>query len=292
MFEPFQYEFFVNGIVAAGLAGSLTGLVGVYIVLRKMAYIGHGLSHAIFGGAVVSFVMSINFFLGASVWGVFSALLITITARKRTIGADAAIGIVTTASFALGIAIISKYKTFTRSFDAALFGNVLGVSDGDLLALALVLSATICTVFVGYKLFLFTAFDSEVGRLYGVPTAWVDIMFSLILAATIVVSMQILGVTLIAANVVIPPIIARMITNSFRRMIVLSTVVGSLCGIVGIYLSYYIDVSSGATIVLVGSTLFVLALLYNTIRARRYDIGSLFKKKPAITKMPFSSDKL
>lgn len=292
MFEPFQYEFFVNGIVAAGLAGSLTGLVGVYIVLRKMAYIGHGLSHAIFGGAVVSFVMSINFFLGASVWGVFSALLITITARKRTIGADAAIGIVTTASFALGIAIISKYKTFTRSFDAALFGNVLGVSDGDLLALVLVLSATICTVFVGYKLFLFTAFDSEVGRLYGVPTGWVDIMFSLILAATIVVSMQILGVTLIAANVVIPPIIARMITNSFRRMIVLSTVVGSLCGIVGIYLSYYIDVSSGATIVLVGSTLFVLALLYNTIRARRYDIGSLFKKKPAITKMPFSSDKL
>ena len=292
MFEPFQYEFFVNGIVAAGLAGALTGLVGVYIVLRKMAYIGHGLSHAIFGGAVVSFVMSINFFLGASAWGVFSALLITITARKRTIGADAAIGIITTASFALGIAIISKYKTFTRSFDAALFGNVLGVSDGDLLALAIVLSATICTVFVGYKLLLFTAFDSEVGRLYGVPTGWVDIMFSLILAATIVVSMQVLGVTLIAANVVIPPIIARMITNSFRRMIVLSTVVGSLCGIVGIYLSYYIDVSSGATIVLVGSTLFVLALLYNTIRARRYDIWTLFKKKPAIPKMPFSSDKL
>ena len=292
MFEPFQYEFFVNGIVAAGLAGALTGLVGVYIVLRKMAYIGHGLSHAIFGGAVVSFVMSINFFLGASVWGVFSALLITITARKRTIGADAAIGIITTASFALGIAIISKYKTFTRSFDAALFGNVLGVSDGDLLALAIVLSATICTVFVGYKLLLFTAFDSEVGRLYGVPTGWVDIMFSLILAATIVVSMQVLGVTLIAANVVIPPIIARMMTNSFRRMIVLSTVVGSLCGIVGIYLSYYIDVSSGATIVLVGSTLFVLALLYNTIRAHRYDIWTLFKKKPATPKMPFSSDKL
>lgn len=292
MFEPFHYEFFVNGIVAAGLAGALTGLVGVYIVLRKMAYIGHGLSHAIFGGAVVSFVMSINFFVGASVWGVFSALLITVTARKRTIGADAAIGIVTTASFALGIAIISKYKTFTRSFDAALFGNVLGVSDGDVLALALVLSVTVCIIFVGYKLFLFTAFDSEVGRLYGVPTGWVDIMFSLILAATIVVSMQVLGVTLIAANVVIPPIIARMITNSFKRMLLLSTIVGSSCGIVGIYLSYYIDVSSGATIVLVGSTLFVLALMYNIIQARRHRIWSHFKKKPAITRIPFSSGKL
>ena len=292
MFEPFHYEFFVNGIVAAGLAGALTGLVGVYIVLRKMAYIGHGLSHAIFGGAVVSFVMSINFFLGASVWGFFSALLITLTARKRTIGADAAIGIVTTASFALGIAIISKYKTFTRSFDAALFGNVLGVSDGDLLALALVLSITVFTVFVGYKLFLFTAFDSEVGRLYGVPTGWVDIMFSLILAATIVVSMQVLGVTLIAANVVIPPIIARMITNSFKRMILLSTIVGSINGIVGIYVSYYIDVASGATIVLVGSTLFVLALMYNTIRARHHGIWSHFRKKPAITRIPFSSGRL
>lgn len=292
MFEPFRYDFFVNGIIAAGLAGALTGLVGVYIVLRKMSYIGHGLSHAIFGGAVVSFVMSINFFLGASVWGVFSALLITVTARKRTIGADAAIGIVTTASFALGIAIISKFKTFTRSFDAALFGNILGVSDGDLLALALVLSVTVCTVFVGYKLFLFTAFDPEMGRLYGVPTGWVDIMFSLILAATIVVSMQVLGVTLIAANVVIPPIIARMITNSFKRMILLSTVVGSISGIVGIYISYYIDVSSGATIVLVGSAFFVLALIYNTIQARRHRIRSYFKKKSAISRIPFSAGKV
>jgi ABC-type Mn2+/Zn2+ transport system permease subunit len=292
LFEPFRYDFFVNGIIAAGLAGALTGLVGVYIVLRKMSYIGHGLSHAIFGGAVVSFVMSINFFLGASVWGVFSALLITVTARKRTIGADAAIGIVTTASFALGIAIISKFKTFTRSFDAALFGNILGVSDGDLLALALVLSVTVCTVFVGYKLFLFTAFDPEMGRLYGVPTGWVDIMFSLILAATIVVSMQVLGVTLIAANVVIPPIIARMITNSFKRMILLSTVVGSISGIVGIYISYYIDVSSGATIVLVGSAFFVLALIYNTIQARRHRIRSYFKKKSAISRIPFSAGKV
>ena len=128
MFEPFQFEFFRNGLIAATLVGGLCGVVGVYIVLRRMAYIGHGLSHAVFGGAVVSYVMSVNFYVGAGLWGFLSAALIQLTARRRTIGADAAIGIVTTASFALGIAIISRYKTFTRSFDAALFGSVLGVS--------------------------------------------------------------------------------------------------------------------------------------------------------------------
>lgn len=207
MFEPFQYQFFVRGLIAATLVGGLCGLIGVYIVRRRMAYIGHGLSHAVFGGAVVSYVMSFNFFIGASVWGFLSALLITPTTRQRKIGADAAIGIITTASFALGIALISryKYKTFTRSFDAALFGNILGVSEGDLLAIIVVVVATVIILFLGYKLFLFATFDQEVARFYSVPTGWIDTLFSLVLAATIVVSMQVLGVTMIAAAIVIPP---------------------------------------------------------------------------------------
>ena len=124
----------------ATLVGGLCGLIGVYIVLRRMAYIGHGLSHAIFGGAVVSYMMSVNFFLGASVWGFVSAMLINLMTRRRTIGADAAIGIVTTSSFALGVALISRSGSFTRSFDAALFGNILGVSNTDLIAVVAVFS--------------------------------------------------------------------------------------------------------------------------------------------------------
>ena len=104
MFAPLQYEFFVRGLIVATLVGGLCGLIGVYIVLRRMSYIGHGLSHAIFGGAVTSYVLSINFFVGASMWGFISALLINLTTKKRGINADAAIGIVTTASFALGVA--------------------------------------------------------------------------------------------------------------------------------------------------------------------------------------------
>ena len=267
MFEPFEYEFFVRGIIATTLVGGLCGLIGVYIVLRRMAYVGHGLSHAIFGGAVVSYVISINFYIGATIWGFVSAMLIILTTRKRQIGADAAIGIITTASFALGVAIISRYKTFTRDFEAALFGNMLGVSQGDLLAIAVVAVATGVILFVGYKLFLFATFDQEVARFYGVPTGWVDAVFSLVLAATIVVSMQVVGVTLIAAAIVIPPIVARLLTDSFKTMIPLSTGLGAFCGFAGIYVSWYADVSSGASVVLFAAALFVVAMAYTSIKS-------------------------
>jgi ABC-type Mn2+/Zn2+ transport system permease subunit len=255
-------------MMAATLVGNLCGLIGVYIVLRRMAYIGHGLSHAVFGGAVVSYVMSLNFFVGASIWGFLSALLITLTTRKRKIGTDAAIGIITTASFALGVALISRFKTFTRDFEAALFGNILAVSQGDLLAIIAVAAFTAVVLFLGYKLFLFATFDPDVAKFYGVPTGWVDAMFSLVLAATIVVSMQVLGVTLIAAAIVIPPIVARLLTDSFKNMILLSTGIGAFCGLGGIYLSFYVDVSSGASVVLFSALLFVLALVYNNFKTR------------------------
>src|SRR5918992_2845553 len=118
LLQPLNYEFFRHGLIAATLTGALCGLMGVPIVLRRMSYIGHGLSHAVFGGAVVSSVIGWNFYLGAGLWGFLSALLINATARRRNLGADAAIGIVTTASFALGVAIISKGNRFTRNFEA------------------------------------------------------------------------------------------------------------------------------------------------------------------------------
>jgi manganese/iron transport system permease protein/iron/zinc/copper transport system permease protein len=267
--EPLQYEFFVRALIAATLVGALCGLIGVYVVLRRMSYIGHGLSHAIFGGAVVAYVMEFNFYLGASLWGFMSALLINATTRRRpTIGADAAIGIITTASFALGVALISRYKTFTRSFDAALFGNILGVDERDVIAIAVVTFVSFAVILLIYKQLLFTTFDPDVARFYGVPSQWIDTIFSLILAATIVVSMQVLGVTLIAASIIIPPIVARLLTDSFHRMVAMSVVIGAICALAGLYLSYYIDVSSGATIVLFSATLFVLALAYTAIRER------------------------
>jgi len=269
MLEPFEYQFFVRGLIAATLVGGLCGLLGVYIVLRQMSYIGHGLSHAVFGGAVVSYVMSLNFYVGASLWGFLSALLINLTTRRRpTIGADAAIGIITTASFALGIALISRYRTFTRSFDAALFGDILGVSDADLVAIAAVTLLVVLAVLASYRQLLFTTFDPDVARFFGVPTGWMDAVFSLALAGTVVVSMQVLGVTMIAAAIVIPPIVGRLLTDSFHRMVLISVAVGAASGLIGIYASWYADVSSGATVVLVGVAFFVAALAYSSWRGR------------------------
>jgi manganese/iron transport system permease protein/iron/zinc/copper transport system permease protein len=264
--EPFQFEFFRNGLLVATMAGGLLGLVGVFVVLRGMSYIGHGLSHAIFGGAVASYVLSINFFLGAGLWGVASALLIGGVSRRRSIGADAAIGVITTASFAIGLALISRYHSFTRNFEAALFGNVLGVTAQDIYVLAGVIAFVVLIIFVRYRALLFTTFDRDVADVFGVRSARADALLALILAASIIATMQVLGVTLVAAALVIPPVIARMLTSSFSRMLFFSTGIGAAGGFLGMNLSYHLNVSSGATIVLVSAIVFALVF---TITGRR-----------------------
>jgi ABC-type Mn2+/Zn2+ transport system permease subunit len=269
LLEPFQYAFFRHGLAVATLAGALCGLIGVYVVLRGMSYIGHGLSHAIFGGAVASYVTSINFYLGAGVWGLVSALLINKVARRRTIGADAAIGVVTTASFAVGLALISRYGGFTRNFEAALFGNVLGVTLTDVWVVAGVTVFAAAVVFFRYRQLLFATFDPEVAEVSGVRTAHTDTLLAVTLAATITATMNVLGVTLIAAVLVIPAVIARLLTDSFPRMLWISVVVGTLCGFFGVYVSYYLNISSGASVVLVGAAVFLVAFVTSGIRHRQ-----------------------
>jgi manganese/iron transport system permease protein/iron/zinc/copper transport system permease protein len=268
LLEPFGYAFFRNGIAVATLAGALCGLVGVYVVLRGMSYIGHGLSHAIFGGAVASYALGVSFYLGAGVWGLVSAVLILLVARRRSIGADAAIGVITSASFAVGAVIISVIGSFTRNFEAALFGNVLGVSTGDVMVVAAVTAAAGATVFLRYRQLLFTTFDPEVADVSGVSTARMDVTLALLLTALITVCMSVLGVTLIAAMLVIPPVIGRLLTDSFHKMLWISVGVGTLCGFVGVYVSYYLNWASGPAVVLTASALFVLAYAVSAVRRR------------------------
>ena len=260
LLEPFQFEFFRHGLIVATLAGALCGLVGVYVTLRGMSYIGHGLSHAIFGGAAASAVISFNFYVGAGLWGMASALLIGRITRRRVIGADAAIGVVTTASFALGLALVNRFGQAEKSIDAALFGSILGVSATDVWVVAGVSLLAGAVVFFGYRSLLFTTFDPEVAEVSGVRTARVDALLMGVLAVSILATMKVLGVVLIAASLVIPAVVARMLTNSFARMLGLSVVIGALCGFAGMLASYHLDVSSGATIVLVGALVFAVVI--------------------------------
>lgn len=266
--EPLSYGFFRYGLVAAALSGGLCGIVGVYVVLRRMSYIGHGLSHAIFGGAVAGYLLGPGIYAGAAVFGVGCALAIAWISRRRIVSSDAAIGIVSTASFAVGVALISAQRGFTRSFDATLFGNVLAVGKSDLAILAGAALLTAASILAFYRPLLFTVFDEEVARASGIRTGVVEAIFAVMLSSVLIASMQILGVTLVAAAVVIPPATARMLTSSFGKLLVVSAMLGTLCGLVGMYTSYHLDVSSGSTIVLASASVFAVIAAGKAVLAR------------------------
>jgi ABC-type Mn2+/Zn2+ transport system permease subunit len=254
--EPFHYGFLRHAIVVCTIAGGLCGLLGVFVTLRGMSYIGHGLSHAIFGGAAICAAIGVNFFVGAGVWGLASGLAVGRVSRRRIIAADAAIGVITTASFAFGIALLGLYTRVRQSIEATVFGSVLGVSTADMWIITAVAIATAVLIVGFYRPLLFTTFDPEVANVSGVNVARIDALLMLLLTFAILTSMKVLGVTLIAAALVIPPVIARLLTNSFARMLALSTSIGAFSGLVGMYLSYHLDISSGAAIVLVNFALF------------------------------------
>lgn len=267
LLAPFEYEFFRNGFIAAVLVGALCGFIGVYVVLRRMSYIGHGLSHAIFGGAVLSYVVNINFFFGAGLWSLLAAFLIHRISHRRWVGADAAIGVVTTSSFALGVAIVSTYRSFTRNIEAALFGNILGITPRDLWIVASISIVVFVALIVMRRQLLFLTFDPEVASAYGIATGRTDLFFVILLAITVLASTQILGVTLVAAAMVIPPVIGRYLTKRFETLLFVSPLIGIFCSAVGMYLSFYLDISSAATIVLTAATLFII--LESTMLLRR-----------------------
>ncbi len=264
LLEPLEYEFFRRALLAALLVGACGGMIGVYVVLRGMSYVGHGLSHAAIGGAIVGFTLNLNFYAGAFAMGLLAVLVINKITQNNKIKLDAAIGIVTTAMFALGVAIVSKLRNFKQNFEAALFGNILGITDDDLVVIGLVTATTLITLFFTYRALLFSTFDPEAARVLGIKTESVQFLFSLLLTFSVIASLNVIGVTLVAATLIAPAMTARMLTESFSKMLIYSTLIGSVTGIIGMYLSYIFNVASGTTIVLFSALLFSLSLLKKT----------------------------
>ncbi len=271
---PLSFTFFQKGLLVATLSGALLGFIGVYIVLRGMSYIGHGLSHAIFGGFAAMQLFAAQFYiLGAGLWGIASAIAITNVARRSKLGADAAIGVITTASFALGVALFAKFGSSGPAFDNALFGSILGITNSQIWWLLIVTGFTAIMVFTNYRSLLFTTFDPEVADVSGVRVGRTEALLMVILSLAILVTLTVIGVTLVAAMLVIPAVIGRMLTDSFARMLVISTVVGAISGLVGMYLSYYAGVPSGTMIVLVGTAVFLVVFAVSGVRGRMRTIG-------------------
>lgn len=267
--EPFRYEFLRDALVVCTVGGALCGLIGVFVTLRGLSYLGHGLSHAIFGGAAVSAAIGLNVFLGSWLWGLGSGVAISRLARSRagrSVRADAAVGVVTTSGFALGIVLLGRSPSVGRSLEALVFGSVLGVTATDRWLVIGVAALAAGAVLTWYRPLLFTTFDPEVADASGVRTGLTDALLMVLLCGAILTSMRVMGVTLIAATIVIPSAAARYLTDSFARMLWLSTAIGAATGLAGMYLSYHLDVSSGATIVLVQFAVFIGALGTHRLR--------------------------
>ncbi len=274
MLEPLGYTFFVKGLFVAGLSGALLGFIGVYIVLRGMSYIGHGLSHSIFGGfAAVQLFATQFYILGAGLWGIASALAINAVSKRSRLGADAAIGVITTASFALGVALFARFGSSGPSFENALFGSILGISVEQIVGLVAVSLLAVIFVFLRYRALLFTTFDPDVANVSGVRVGRVEAQLMIILSLSILATLTVIGVTLVAAMLVIPAVVARMLTDSFSRMLAWSTAVGTVSGLVGMYVSYYAEVPSGTMIVLVGTAIFLVVFAFAGSARRRKSAG-------------------
>ena len=264
----------MKGLFVAGLSGALLGFIGVYIVLRGMSYIGHGLSHSIFGGfAAVQLFATQFYILGAGLWGIASALAINAVSKRSRLGADAAIGVITTASFALGVALFARFGSSGPSFENALFGSILGISVEQIVGLVAVSLLAVIFVFVRYRALLFTTFDPDVANVSGVRVGRVEAQLMIILSLSILATLTVIGVTLVAAMLVIPAVVARMLTDSFSRMLAWSTAVGTVSGLVGMYVSYYAEVPSGTMIVLVGTAIFLVVFAFAGSARRRKSAG-------------------
>jgi len=268
LLEPYKYEFFRNGLLVAVIAGALCGLLGVFVVLRGMSYIGHGLSHAVFGGAAASAVMKVNYFLGAGIWGIVSGVLIGRISRKRVIGADAAIGVVTTGSFAVGLMLLNRYGQAKRSIEAVLFGSVLGVQTADIVAVSAVAIGVLAIIVLGYRRLLYATFDPEVARISGVRVGTVEVLLMAMLSCTIIVTMRVIGTLLISALLVVPAATTRLMTNSFARMLTIAPIVGAVSSFVGMNLAYHWDTSASGTIIAVGVVTFAVVYAVGGIRSR------------------------
>ncbi len=259
---PFQYEFFIKGIIVSVLLGGICSLAGVYIVLRGLSYVGHGLSHAAFGGAIVGNIAGMNYYVGAIIWSYLASFVIFEISKRNKIKPDAAIGLVTTAIFAFGVLLVSMTNRYTRNFESLLFGNILAITEQDLYIIVSVTILSGAFFFLLHKRLVFSFFDNESAKISGIKTSYIELLFSFVLATIIIVSMSSIGVTLLASVIVGPAISARMLSNNFSNVVFLSIVIGSVASFSGMYVSFFLDSSSGPTIVMFVTLGFGITALY------------------------------
>jgi ABC-type Mn2+/Zn2+ transport system permease subunit len=260
--EPFVLTFMQRALVASLIVGVLCSVLGCYVVLRSMAFLGDALAHAILPGVAIAYLLGGNLLVGALVAAVAVALGIGLFSRQGAIKEDTAIGILFSAALALGIVLISTIQTYATDLTHIMFGNVLGVSRGDLWLTVALAVVVLVTILIFYRRFLIVSFDVTLAHTLGARPETTRVVLLVLLALTIVVSLQTVGVGLVAAMLVTPGATAYLLARRLPVMMAVAALVGAVSSIAGLYLSYYLNVASGAAVVLTATTLFVLAFVF------------------------------
>jgi manganese/iron transport system permease protein len=260
--EPLQYAFMVRGMLAVLMVGVVCAAVGVYVVLRGLAFFGDALAHAILPGIAIGYLVGGGarepLFWGAMLAAMISSIGIGAIARSTKIREDTAIGVVFAGMFALGIALISTVRSYTVDLAHFLFGDVLGVANRDLITIMVLGAIILLVVILFYKEFLVLSFDSLLATTLRLPVRWLEYLLLILIALTIVVSLQTVGVALMVAMLVTPAAAAYLVTRRLPTMMFLAAGIASISGVVGLYISYYTGVASGAAIVLTCTLFFSL----------------------------------
>ena len=260
--DPWQYTFMQHAFWAIILVGIICGAIGVFVILRGYSFLGDALAHAIFPGVVVTFILGGNFLIGALIAALIVSVLIGAVSQSGRINNDTAIGVLFAGSFALGVALMSLQDGYVRDLNSFLFGSILGVSRDDLLITAAVGAVVLAGLIVFRREIILISFDRVFARSTGLNLWKFDQIFLILLALAIVVSLQTVGNILVLAMLVTPAATARMLTDNLRRMIALSSSIGALAGLVGLYISFYQGVPSGAAVVLTATVVFSVVFLF------------------------------
>ena len=260
LLEPLQFGFMQRGLLASVLVAAVCGILGSFVVLKGLAFIGDALAHASFGGVALAFVLGANIYLGAFVFALATAFGIGAVSRRGRVSFDTAIGVLFSGTFALGILIISRVDRYTTDLFAYLFGDVLSITEEDLWTIAALGLVVLALVAAFYRQLLFAAFDPTVAAASGIPARFLEYLLLALLGVTIVTAIQAVGIIMVVALLVTPSATAYLFASRFHHMILASVVVGSFSALLGIYLSYYLDLASGAAIILVATALFFLTL--------------------------------
>lgn len=252
--EVLQYKFLIHAVLASVLCGVACGMVGTYVVCRRLVFLSGGITHSSFGGVGIAYYLGLNPLLGAFCFAVLSAIGIEACAADKRIREDSAIGLIWSLGMAVGIIFVYMTPGYAPNLMSFLFGNILSVTVSDLIGMAVVVAAVVVVFALFYRPVMYVAFDREYAASQNVPTRWIGYLMAVLIAVTIVISIRVVGIVLLISLLTMPAVIANQLTRSFGRMMAGASVVAVAGTLIGLYASYLLDIPSGA------ATIFVLTV--------------------------------